>query len=331
MEMALYSREHGYYRKSHIGKGGDFFTSVSVGPLFGQLLGHYLAKRLAHVSGAIQIVEAGANDGALASDILGWLHTNRPEIAVRLRYVIVEPIAELQERQRVKLVQNAGRAQSSVEWCSSLQEVSRVDGAIISNELLDAFPVHVFRWQKAEQRWREFGVNARFQFAPMDALPSFAPEALAPLKPLEPYLPDQFTVEFSPAAEAWWETAAGKLREGLMLAIDYGDESEGLWTPARAQGTLRAFRNHKLAADVLANPGDQDITASVNFSRIRAAGERAGLVSEPLQTQARFLTKIAADFFANPAASDVRQFQTLTHPEHLGRAFKVLVQSRTNS
>jgi SAM-dependent MidA family methyltransferase len=151
------------------------------------------------------------------------------------------------------------------------------------------------------------------------------------LKPLEPYLPDQFTVEFSPAAEAWWRLAAEKLNHGLMVAFDYGDEATGLWSPARAQGTLRAYKNHKLVNDILADPGEQDITASVNFTRIQRAGEAAGLKSAPLQTQSQFLTKIAAEFFTNPAANEVRQFQTLTHPEHLGRSFKVLVQRRTNS
>src|SRR5207237_6952780 len=138
----------------------------------------------------------------------------------------------------------------------------------------------------------------------------------AELKALEPYLPDGFAVEFSPAAEKWWSLAASKLANGALVAFDYGDESMALWSPARAEGTLRAFRNHKLVANTLAEPGEQDITASVNFTRFRAAGERTGLVSEPLQTQAQFLTKIAAEFFSNAAANEIRQFQTLTHPEH---------------
>jgi SAM-dependent MidA family methyltransferase len=116
-----------------------------------------------------------------------------------------------------------------------------------------------------------------------------------------------------------------------MIAFDYGDESTALWSPSRATGTLRAYQNHKLVTDVLADPGDQDITASVNFTRVQRAGERAGLKTSPLQTQAQFLTKIAAEFFTNPTATEVRQFQTLSHPEHLGRSFKVFIQSRINS
>jgi SAM-dependent MidA family methyltransferase len=325
MELALYHPDHGYYRKSHIGKGGDFFTSVSVGPLFGQMVAYFLAKQLARLDGEIQIVEAGANDGAWAADILAWLHGNRPEIARRLQYLVVEPLAELQQRQRAKL------SGFNVRWVRSVEELPQVHGAIISNELLDAFPVHIFRWRSQEQRWREYGVNLHFQFAPMDNIPEWACEALADLKPLEAYLPDAFTVEFSSTAERWWAVAATKLSKGLMLALDYGDEATALWSPARSHGTVRAFRNHKLVNDPLADPGEQDLTASVNFTRLRAAGERAGLHSERLQTQAQFLVKIAADFFSNPTAAEVRQFQTLTHPEHLGRSFKALVQSRTSS
>ena len=334
MELALYNRDHGYYRKSHIGKAGDYFTSISVGPLFGQMLAYFLAKQLATLPGEIQIVEAGANDGALATDILTWLAEKQLDFAQRLVYYIVEPLAELQERQREKVAEvgRVGRrAPSQVRWVSTVQHLPTIHGAFISNELLDAFPVHVFRWQRADREWREYGVNSDFNFAPMASLPKWAHEPLDELKPLEPHLPDQFTVEFSPAAEFWWHSAADKLSQGLMIAFDYGEESTALWSPTRAQGTVRAYQSHKLVADVLADPGGQDITASVNFTRIQRAGERAGLKTSPLQTQSQFLTKIAAEFFTNPTATEVRQFQTLTHPEHLGRVFKVIVQSRINS
>jgi SAM-dependent MidA family methyltransferase len=334
MELALYNRDHGYYRKSHIGKAGDFFTSISVGPLFGQMLAYFLAKQLAAIEGQLHIAEAGANDGALAADILSWLAQNRPQIAEKLQYFIVEPIDELQERQREKIRQVgrvAPRAPLSMKWVHSLEDLPSISGAIISNELLDAFPVHVFRWHRAENRWREYGVDAEFTFTPLSTVPDWAIESLAELKPLEQYLPDQFAVEFSPAAEKWWRGAAEKLNAGFLITFDYGDESTALWSPSRANGTLRAYRNHRLVKDVLADPGEQDITASVNFTHLCRAGEAAGLKSEPLQTQSQFLTKIAAEFFTNPTATNVRQFQTLTHPDHLGRSFKVLVQSRTNS
>ncbi len=324
MEMALYHPDFGYYRHSHIGKSGDFFTSVSVGSLFGGLLGFFMAAELEKIPGPVQLVEAGANDGSLARDILAWLAEHRPDLSSRLDYWIVEPLRELESLQRRTL---AGRR---VDWAPNLEALPDIRGAFVCNELLDAFPAHLFRWSKQERRWFEAGVAVEgegFEWATLPAIPGWAANCLNGLAPLEPHLPDGFQAEFSPAAERWWRHAALKLNDGLMLGIDYGDEALQLWSPARARGTLRAFRNHRLAASPLDSPGGQDLTCSVNFSRIREAGESAGLSSAPLQSQATFLTRMAPAYFGSgPAAT--RQFQTLTHPEHLGRAFKVLLQRR---
>lgn len=330
MELSLYHPEHGYYRQSIIGKSGDFFTSVSVGKLFGQLLAFWLVEELRHIPGQIDLVEAGAHDGTMARDILEWLERNEPEFAARARYTILEPNELLRARQQETL-----KTFPNVRWLLSVHELPMLRGAIFSNELLDAFPVHVFRWNRSRHRWREACVGFedwKFVWTPSDQLTVSAILGLFDLKPLENFLPDQYTVECNPFAEAWWRYAAGHLEEGLLCAFDYGDEATSLWSPIRPHGTLRAFKNHKLVADVLANPGEQDITSSVNFTRIRQAGESASLVSRPLESQESFLGKIATRFYKKaPEANELRQLQTLTHPEHMGRAFKVLVQSRTSS
>jgi SAM-dependent MidA family methyltransferase len=156
-------------------------------------------------------------------------------------------------------------------------------------------------------------------------------------------LPDNYTIETSPAAENWWRETAGVLARGKLLAIDYGFTADEMFSPARTGGTLRAYFQHHVTDDLLANPGDQDLTAHVNFSAIRKAGEDAGLTTEFLGSQAKFLTRILekaakdetfGELVASKRGEDgwsakqTRQFQTLTHPEHLGRAFNVLVQSR---
>ncbi len=150
-------------------------------------------------------------------------------------------------------------------------------------------------------------------------------------------LPDGYTLEVSPAAEEWWRAAAAWLGRGKLVTIDYGLSEGELFSPHRPKGTLRAYRRHHLAEDPLANPGEQDLTAHVNFGVLQRAGEAAGLRTEALVSQARFLTDLAAQAWAEPSsfgpwtARHTRQFQTLTHPEHLGRAFRVLVQSRAQS
>jgi SAM-dependent MidA family methyltransferase len=147
-------------------------------------------------------------------------------------------------------------------------------------------------------------------------------------------LPDGFSIEVSPAAKQWWREAALALHSGKLVAIDYGLTADELLMPGRKEGTLRAYHRHRPGSDVLARPGEQDVTAHVNFTAIQAAGESVGLSTEGFETQAQFLTRIAARTwqkeasFAEWSPERTRQFQTLTHPEHLGRSFRVLVQSR---
>ena len=146
-------------------------------------------------------------------------------------------------------------------------------------------------------------------------------------------LPDGFNTEVCPAAIEWWRSAAKTLRDGKLLAFDYGLTAEQFFTPERKSGTLRAYHQHHVSHDILERAGEQDITASVNFTAIQNAGESAGLVTETFSTQAQFLTDTVAAS-ANDAgfnewfAPRTRQFQTLTHPEHLGQSFRVLVQNR---
>jgi SAM-dependent MidA family methyltransferase len=146
-------------------------------------------------------------------------------------------------------------------------------------------------------------------------------------------LPDLYTVETSPAAESWWRSAAAVLTHGKLVAIDYGFTDAEVFSPARTRGTLRAYHGHRVSDDLLAHPGEQDLTAHVNFSAIQRAGEAAGLKTETFCTQPQFLTRILEQAYDQKTldqwdAKQTRQFHTLTHPEHLGRAFKVLVQFR---
>jgi SAM-dependent MidA family methyltransferase len=146
-------------------------------------------------------------------------------------------------------------------------------------------------------------------------------------------LPDGYTIETCPAAENWWREAAQVLGRGKLLAIDYGFTADELFSPARGHGTLRAYFRHHASDDLLANAGEQDLTAHVNFSVIQKVGEACGLTTESFSTQSQFLTQILEraakdNSLGTWASAQARQFQTLTHPEHLGRAFRVLVQSR---
>jgi SAM-dependent MidA family methyltransferase len=119
-----------------------------------------------------------------------------------------------------------------------------------------------------------------------------------------------------------------------LVTLDYGLTADELFVPERKEGTARAYCHHQSSWDVLAQPGEQDITAHLNFTAIQTAGESAGLRTDAFLTQAQFLTGIAGRVWEGGASfgewtrARTRQFQTLTHPEHLGRSFRVLVQSR---
>lgn len=354
MELALYCPDCGYYEKENdtLGQRGDFYTSVSVGRLFGELLAFQFAAWLDALGECLveppvsprQLVEAGAHHGQLARDVLTWLRNQRPALCEQLEYWILEPSAARRAKQAETLREFAG----TIHWAGSFSELAvgrhqdaqpatGVRGIIYANELLDAFPVHRLGWDANRSEWFEWGVTwraGRFVWVRLSALPPAsglspfaAPELLA-------VLPDGFTTESCPAATAWWREAAELLQQGKLLTFDYGLNADEFLVAHRASGTLRAYHHHRYADDVLAHPGEQDLTAHVNFTALQASGETAGLMTEVAQMQAQFLTGIAQRAWETGSGFDAwtpertRQFQTLTHPEHLGRAFRVLVQAR---
>jgi len=373
MELALYCPNCGYYEKEEdiIGGRGDYYTSVSVASLFGELLAYQFADWLEGCQPSrprrggwgmarevIRIVEAGAHGGRLAGDILTWIMQNRPALSGQLQYWILEP----SDRRRAWQRQNLAAFGDRVRWATNFAELAGVvnrpkglrtpegiRGVIFSNELLDAMPIHRLSWDAKTRMWFEWGVKLQsggFVWTRMlgedvrsENPASHATSLTARLgsaieNELLKTLSDGFTVEVCPAAEHWWREAANALGCGKLLAIDYGLTAEEFFVPARKDGTLRAYHRHGLNSDVLACPGAQDITAHVNFTAIQAAGEAAGLKTDAFLTQAQFLTGIAARVWKAGDAPEEwssersRQFQTLTHPEHLGRSFRVLVQSR---
>ncbi|MGA2863128.1 MAG: SAM-dependent methyltransferase [Verrucomicrobiota bacterium] len=378
MELALYCPVYGYYEKEPdtLGRAGDYYTSVSVGSLFGQLLALQFAEWLAAgpKCGGAQIVEAGAHEGRLAGDILGWLRQWRPGLFARLQYCIVEP----SERRRNWQERRLGEFGRAVRWVRQLSELASADpspvagggggvrGIVFANELLDAMPVHRIGWDAKERTWFEWGVTlqeGRLAWAAVRS-PQSTVQARGEqgsglewgyrVRGLDGYmggaggverasnsweellavLPDGFTLEVGLAAEGWWRQAANVLAQGRLLTIDYGLTAEQFLAPERREGTLRAYSRHRQSRAVLAHPGNQDITAHVNFSALRAAGESAGLETEAFLSQEDFLTRIAARIwqgevgFGEWTPARTRQFRTLTHPQHLGRPFRVLVQRR---
>ena len=339
MDLALYCPNFGYYERKEKppGRGGDFQTSVSVGSLFGELLAAQFAAWLALMPAKTrQLVEAGAHDGQLAKDILCSLRDTYPEILGSLEYWILEPSEARQASQRRTLSDFS----SCVRWFRSWDDVppTGISGIIFSNELLDAMPVHRLGWDAGAKKWFEWGVASAGKELVWERVQNPKSKIQSPNLPeaLLEVLPDGFTTEVCPAAVDWWRCAAAALRSGKLLTFDYGLAAEEFFTPERKDGTLRAYYQHHQSRELLAHPGEQDLTAHVNFTAIREAGESAGLATESFITQGQFLTEIVEQMadepdFREQLAAQSRQFQTLTHPDHLGRKFLVLVQSRLHT
>ena len=332
MDLALYAPGLGYYERMPrpLGRQGDFFTSVSAGGLFGELLGLVFSEWLGKGGSGARIVEAGAHDGRLAADVLGWLARRRPELAGSLEYWILEPSESRAAVQREALRDHAGR----VRWARSWESMPAACGpsVVFSNELLDAMPVRRWGWDAALGCWFEWGVDwdgARFVWARLAG--GNATRGGAPALP-EDELKDGFVVETCEAAAAWWGQAAEWLREGWLVAFDYGLATEERLAGSRRDGTLRAYLNHQLLDDVLADPGGRDLTAHADFSGAEAAGLARGLKTVHWMEQGRFLTAAGMRLWREEGAEwgpdRVRQFQTLTHPGWLGRAFQVLAQEK---
>jgi SAM-dependent MidA family methyltransferase len=323
MEAALYHPEHGYYGPGprRIGRSGDFYTAVSVGPLYGQLLST-LARQVHEKMGQLadfSVIEQAAHDGQLAEDILSTCD---------FHYLIVEPNPRYQTVQRLKLA----RFGSRVSWVSSLAELPAVPALYLCNELPDAMPVHLVRsdgecWQELYVR---AGENDTLQFVP--GQPS-SEALLAEISRLPTNLPPGYTTEVHLASLEWMRQLAKAPFHGSLYLADYGLDQEELHMPERHTGTLRRYHQHQTDDHVLEDLGRCDLTTHVNFTRLIETAEATGLRLSSYTHQGRYLGKLGLPWLTSlegqrPDATTqalLRQYHSLTHPAFLGRSFRVLV------
>jgi SAM-dependent MidA family methyltransferase len=337
MQQALYHPEHGYYSSSRceIGRRGDYFTNVSVGPLFGQLLAAQFAEmweRLGQIDNFV-IVEQGAHHGAFARDVIDSIRERHPEFFTVLRYRIIEPFSVLQDRQFETLAKFKGK----IEWCASIDTLAPYTGVHFSNELLDSMPVHsicsrgpVARSTAgvSQSHWREKFVTLNDdEFAFVDQ-----PVADRKLQDHLQKLPMRFAgykTEVNLAALDWIDSLSGKLERGYVLAIDYGHPHDEFYAPHRAAGTLQIRARHRLLSSPFDEVGHADLTAHVEWTSVVERAEACGLHVTGFTDQHHFITGILSELVRNELWQDVdaktkRALQTLLHPEMLGRSFQVL-------
>jgi SAM-dependent MidA family methyltransferase len=338
MRQALYHPQHGYYSsgRASIGRRGDYFTSVSVGPLFGRLLAAQFAQmweRLGRIDNFV-IVEQGAHHGDFARDVLGSARKSWPEFFALLRYRIVEPFSILQDRQSQTLTEYEGK----IEWRDSIDALEPFTGVHFSNELLDAMPVHLIcslgpvARATAGSQWNETFVDWRNdQFAFVEQ-PIVDPALRASITKLPPR-PAGYKTEVNLAAINWIANLATKLERGYVLAVDYGFRGDEFFSPYRTNGTLQCRAQHRLFASPFHEIGHADITAHVDWTRLAEQAQERGLSVTGFTDQHHFITGIISEllcdqFSGNADAKTQRALETLLHPEMLGRAFQVLALAK---
>jgi len=328
MEQALYHPMHGYYAagKAAIGRRGDYFTNVSVGPLFGRLLAGQFRKMWQRMGqpALFIIVEQGANNGDFARDVLAALQSAAPDFFAAVKYRIVEPFPVLQKRQRQTLA-----SFSQVEWHSSLADLPPFHGVHFSNELVDAMPVHLVKytggaWKERHVDWK----NNRFEF--LDA-PLSSPKLADHLKKLPHITIENYTTEINLDALDWIDSLAARLESGYALITDYGWPRDSFYAPDRVTGTLTCYSQHQRSYDPLQNAGNSDITAHVDFTTLAGRAEASGFRLAGFADQHHFMVGLGKQEFpdtdqpADPARmKSLRAFHTLMHPALMGLAFKFL-------
>src|SRR5262249_47033179 len=250
MEVALYHPELGYYARAarRSGRAGDFFTSVDVGPLFGELLAAQIVEMAALLgSGSFDLVEAGAGSGRLAADILGAARQHHADVYPRLRLHLIEASAAARAAQRATLGDAADRLVSS---SPSLPEA--FEGVLVANELLDALPTHqvVMREAGLEEVYVDFTSalgdreNIRPRSGRVVEAPPSAPALRAYLDRVGVVLEPGWRVEINLRAVEWIRDAARRLRRGFMILIDYGHDARELYSATHSAGTLTSFARH---------------------------------------------------------------------------------------
>ena len=338
MQIALYDEAFGYYSgnlrhfESPVGKNGDFITSVSVGSCFGIILAHRIHQYWIDSgrSQVFNIIEPGAHDGTLCQDILSEIKTLSTELYQATQYHLVERSCSLREMQAGKLSAHTDRYQNH----QNLDSLQALHGVIISNELIDAFPVELIQLNNGV--WQQLFVHhsdGELQMSPAEIT---RPELKVFCQSLGYGFPDGYTTEFNPSIEPFIKNIAATLTSGLLITIDYGFTHDELYDPARSSGTLQTYSQHTKADNPLEKPGLQDITSHIDFSRVISAAESHNFELCSYKPQSSYLTTHARAWLlaqesapTEKTSSLFKQFQTLTHPAMLGNKFMVLEMKKS--
>ena len=340
MEWCLYHPQYGYYQSEglRIGKEGDYYTGPCVHPLFGGMVAKQLSQ-MAEILGKenFDVVEMGGGRGFLCQDILNWAKKKAPDFFNRLRYYLLETSPSLLKEQKERL--RPYEEEGKIDWMDPIifeKEKNQIRGCILSNELVDAFPVHrvVFDHGKLKEVYvtRHNGQLKEVMDEPSD------PALLSYFESMSIRLQEGQRAEVNLRALDWMEKVGRFLEKGFVLTIDYGYLAEELYAPYRRSGTLLCYYRHQTSQNPYEHLGEQDITSHVNFTDLIKKGEEVGLRFAGLVPQYRFLIALGILQEMDSLGQDLSELDglkmrlSLMHliePEAgMGEMFKVLIQRK---
>lgn len=337
MEWALYDKDYGYYMKDKIkvGKEGDFYTSSTIHPIFAKLFGKVFIEIVEKENLPFWLCEFGAGNGSFAKDVLEEIKMLSPTLFSDMKYIIVESSPFHRECQKEIL-----SSFPNVEIYENIRTLKsfypKFNGIIFSNELFDAFPVHVI--QKEESNLNEIYVTVvngelkeKIEICTNSQiihwLDEFGPE-LAPGQ----------RIEVPIAMNAWIKDIASWINKGLIVTIDYGYTKEEWTMPERMDGSLRGYYQHKLISNPLLYPGDMDLTTHIHIDAVIEIGEKYNLNQVLVQGQDRFLLSagilnyLQDNFDPNPFSEKSKQnraIRSLITDGSMSKGFKVILQSKS--
>ena len=334
MELCLYDPELGYYSRNaeQFGKAGDFYTSSDVHAVFGRLLARQFEEmwRVLGSPPQIEILELGPGRGLFAQDVLDWSEKKFPEFFAATHYSFCESSPALRERLQKTLIRYFSLGKTSIARNLNPDSVSDVPIITFANEFFDALPVEAL---SAQGELRIDQKDGRF-------VETWAPATAEELEFLDRYgmhPQNGERIEAPLIAQRYIMEAAGSVHRGFLIAIDYGYTRDELLA-GRHLGTVMSYRQHSASANPYEAPGEQDITAHVNFTALAGAAEQNGMQVRSLLTQSQFLLGIGetnqfADAFEECRLPQERakvalQLKHLITPAGMGETFHVLVASK---
>jgi SAM-dependent MidA family methyltransferase len=348
MDMALYYPDIGYYSSAgtFIGKEGDFYTSPHLHAIFGAMIGRQFIEMWEAMGkpAAFHAIEIGAGYGYVCKDIFDYLlnlpdETDLSAFYNAFQYVIVEPFPHFKQKQKETLKEHItplqpniikNRTLNEIKWVGSLQEIKNVKGCVFSNELLDAFPVHLV---EMDDSLKEIYVNVNGNEFIEEKKDVSSDRISDYLGTFSIALERGYRTEVNLRIRDWLQDVSSILTHGFIFTIDYGYSAKEYYNEDRTKGTLLCYHQHLYNENPYQNVGNQDITAHVNFSSVKMWGEEFGFKTLGYCPQGTYLIssgidEVITELYADSPdyLSEVSKIKGLIMPQGMGESHNVLIQ-----